>query len=391
MKKITYFTSSRAEYGTMRLLLKNINSHPDFKLNLIVAGTHLSNKHGYTITEIKKDKFEILAEVDILEDEIDEYSADNDSVNDHSVNDTFMAKAFGRCVIGVAEVLSKNRPDFFLIQGDRSEALAAAIAASHLNIPIVHLSGGDITLGGTIDDRIRPAISDFAHLHFPSTRKGAEVLIKRGEEPWRVHSFGNPGINLNRELFTPREELALKLGVNLAQDLIVVVQHPVEPEQAGFQMEETLTAITELGLLSIIIYPNSDTGSQDIIKVIHRYNGPLIKSYQTLSRADFVGLLREAKVLIGNSSCGIAEAPSLSLPVVNIGERQSGRPMMTNIINVDHNRYQIKEAIQRALNLKSEIQLKDIPYYGENTEQEIIKVLLETEINKTLIKKGMIL
>src|SRR3989338_2099602 len=221
MRKITYFTGSRSEYGLMRTLLKKMAAHPDIKLNLIVTGTHLSKKYGYSVNEIRADGFDILGEFDILEDFEDEL---------------YLVKAFGRCMAGVANALKKETPDIFLIQGDRSEALAATLSAAHLNIPIAHLSGGDLTFGGTIDDRARPAISDFAHIHFPSTKRSAEVLVKRGEEKWRVHFFGNPEINLVNEQYTDSKELAVKLGIDLAKDLIVVVQHPVEPHHAEMQM-----------------------------------------------------------------------------------------------------------------------------------------------------------
>jgi len=376
MRKITYFTGSRSEYGLMRSLLKTIDSHPDLKLDLIVTGTHLSKKYGYSVNEIRKDGFEILAEVDILQDDEDEIS---------------MAEAFSKCVVGVAKILNENKPDIFLIQGDRSESLAAVIAASHLNIVIVHLSGGDITFGGTIDDRVRPAISDFAHIHFPSTKRSADVLLKRGEEPWRVKYVGNPGVNLRKEPFTEKVKLAKKLGIDVSKDLLVVIQHPVEPEQAEKQMEETMAAVDELGLQTVVIHPNADTGSQSIINVIKKYENPLIKAYETLSRSDFVGLLRVAKALVGNSSCGIAEAPSLNLPVVNIGERQAGREKMSNVIDIGYKKNEIIQAIKKAMNMKEEIDPKDMPYYMDGSEQNITEVLSEIELNNDLLKKRWVL
>ena len=372
MRHITYFTGSRSEYGVMRVLLKEIETHPDFKLDIIVSGSHLSNKYGYSVNDIRNDGFNIIAEIDILTTNEDEIS---------------MAGAFGKCLIGVTKVLKESRPDIFLIQGDRSESLAAAIAASYLNIPIAHFSGGDLTYGGTIDDRIRPAISDFAHIHFPSTKRSAEVLIKRGEEPWRVHFFGNPGVNLTKEPFTNSHELATKLNIDITRDLIVVLQHPVEPEQAEQQMEETMAAVKELGLQTIVIYPNSDLGSQSIIKIIKKYEGHLIKTYETLPRPDFIGLLRMAKVLVGNSSSGIVEAPSINLPVVNIGERQAGRETVGNVINTDYNKNQIMKAIKKCMTLKEKIDPQTMPYYMEDTEKNIVKTLSEIKLNKELLKK----
>lgn len=376
MRKIIYFTGSRAEYGLMRSLLKTIDDNPNFELNLIVTGTHLSKKYGYTLEAIKKDRFKIISEIEILKDVETKLS---------------MIEAFSKCVLDAAKVLEKDKPDILLLQGDRSETLAAAIAASHLDIPIAHMSGGDITCGGTIDDFVRSAISDFSHIHFPSTKRSKDVLIKKGEEPWRVHFVGNPGVNLRNESFTNSEELINKLSINLKKEFIVVIQHPVKPEQAEKQMEETMSAIKELDMQAVVIYPNSDSGSQDIIKVIKKYENNLIKSYKTLSRSDFVGLLKLTKALVGNSSCGIAEAPSLNLPVVNIGKRQEGREKMSNVIDVDHNKEQIKEAIKRAINMEENIDLKKIPYYAENSEEEIVKILLETELNENLLKKKVVL
>ncbi len=376
MRKITYFTGSRSEYGLMRSLLKEMDKNPNLKLDLIVTGTHLSKKYGYSVNEIKGDGFEILAELDILQDDEDEIS---------------MVEAFSKCVIGVAKILKENKPDFLLIQGDRSESLAAVIAASHLNLVIVHLSGGDITYGGTIDDRVRPAISDFAQIHFPSTKRSADVLLNRGEEPWRINYVGNPGVNLKEESFTDKKKLADKFDIDIQKDLIVVIQHPVEPENAGKQMDETMSAVKELGIQTIVIHPNADTGSQSIVDVIKKYENSSIKSYETLSRSDFIGLLRIAKTLVGNSSCGIAEAPSLSLPVVDIGERQSGREKMSNVIDVGYNKNQIKEAIKKAINMNEKIDLEKIPYYMEGSEQKIVKILSEIEMNEDLLKKRWIL
>jgi UDP-N-acetylglucosamine 2-epimerase (non-hydrolysing)/GDP/UDP-N,N'-diacetylbacillosamine 2-epimerase (hydrolysing) len=376
MKQITYFTGSRSEYGVMRSLLKEIESHPDFELNVIVSGSHLSDIYGNSVNDIKNDGFNILAEIDILPNNDDEIS---------------MVGAFGKCLLEVAKVLKENRPDIFLIQADRTESLAATIAASYLNILISHFSGGDITHGGTIDDRIRPAISDFAHIHFPSTKKSAEVLIKRGEEPWRVHFFGNPGVNLKKESFTNKEELAKKLDLDISKDLIVMIQHPVEPNQAEKQIEETMAAIKELGIQTAVIYPNPDMGSQDIIKVIDRYEGPLIKTFKSLQRPDFIGLLRLAKVLVGNSSCGIVEAPSLNLPVVNIGERQEGRETMSNVINTDHNKNQIIKAVKKCMSKKEKIDPQTMPYYAEDTEKKIVQILSKIKLNNKLLKKRFIL
>ncbi|MBR9706178.1 UDP-N-acetylglucosamine 2-epimerase (hydrolyzing) [Candidatus Pacearchaeota archaeon] len=376
MRKVTYFTGSRSEYGIMRCLLKEIESHPDFKLDIIVSGSHLSNRYGYSVNDIRNDGFNIVSEIDILPTSEDEIS---------------MVCAFGDCLVGVAKVLKKDRPDIFLIQGDRTESLAAAIAASYLNIVIAHFSGGDLTYGGTLDDRIRPAISDLAHIHFPSTKRSAEVLKKRGEEPWRVHFFGNPGVNLMKEAFTNREELAGKLDIDIKKDLVVVMQHPVEPEHAEKQIEKTMSAVRELGLQTIVIYPNSDLGSQSIIKVIKKYEDTLIKAHKTLSRPDFIGLMRIAKALVGNSSSGIVEAPSINLPVVNIGERQSGRETMGNVINTDYNENQIMQAIKKCLSMEKKIDIHSMPYYVKDTEKNIVETLLKIKLNKKLIKKRFIL
>jgi len=372
VRTITYFTGSRSEYGLMRSLLKSMAMHPGIKLGLIVSGMHLSRRHGYSVEEVKRDGFEIIEEISILSQDESE---------------TSMAESFGRCVIGVANALNRSRPDILLVQGDRSETLAAAIAAAHLNIPIAHMSGGDITLGGIIDDRIRPAISALAHIHLPSTKRSADVLIKRGEEPWRVHFVGNPGVNLRDEEYTDSRGLANKLGIDPEKDLVVVVQHPVEPEEAKAQMEETMAAVKEAGMQAVVIYPNSDAGSRDIIEVIKKYEGPSIKAFPTLSRRDFVGLLRMARVLVGNSSCGIVEAPSLNLAVVNIGLRQEGRETMSNVINADHNRDEIVRAIKRAMNMKAKTDMRKMPYYAEDTNKKVIEVLLKTELGERLLRK----
>lgn len=362
----------------MRSTLKTIENHPKLELSLLVTGMHLLPEFGDTINEIKKDNFKIAAKVDMI-----------------SKGDTgcSMAKSIGKGILGIAEALKTEKPSIVLLQGDRSEMLAAAIAAAHMNIPIAHMSGGDITKG-VIDNSVRNAITKFSHIHFPSTKESAERIIQMAEDPWRVHLVGNPGVDIKKEEYTKAPQLIKKFGIDPEKKLLLVIQHPVttEIDQTKQQIQETLESIFELGEQTIVIYPNVDAGHKTIIDTIKKYEHyPFIRVYKNFSRVDFVGILHITDVIIGNSSCGVVEVSSLNVPAVNIGNRQKGRERSTkNVIDVGHNKDEIINAIKKALydkKFREEIKECFNPYVCEGTEEKIVKVLSEVIISPQLLNK----
>ena len=377
MKKIAVVTGTRAEYGLLAPVMRAIQNHPQLDLSIIATGMHLSHNHGYTINEIAKDGFEIYASVDMyLENSIGAHGA-------------CISTSLGVGMIGIARVFDQLEPDIVLILGDRGEALIAAITALHMNIPIAHIHGGDTMTGGVIDSSIRHAITKLAHIHFPATAESATRIKRLGEEPWRIHTVGAPGLDtiLNSKLLS-KEELVELYSLNASEPLLLVVQHPIttQPEAATDQMRTTLEALEELKMQSILIYPNSDAGGLSMIEVIKEYEHlPFLQTFKSLPHIDYLSLLSIADALVGNSSSGIIEASSFNLPVVNIGIRQEGRQRSVNVIDVDHVQDQIIEAIICA---KFKQRVNCVNIYGDGTAGlRIANVLAGLEINQKLLQK----
>jgi len=379
MRKIAVITGTRAEYGILEPVLREIEANPKLGLALIVVGMHLSAEFGFTVKEVEQDGFKIDARINVLH-------ADDTRAA--------MAKSVGRCMIKTASALEKIRPDISLILGDRSEMLVGAVSSTYMSIPIAHIHGGDIS--GNVDEPVRHAITKLAHIHFAATKESADRIIKMGEEPWRVHVVGAPGLDsiLNEKIPEP-EEIATKYGLDLSKPVLLVVQHSVitEAEEAANQIHETLEAVVKIGYQTALIYPNADIGGRGMISAIQKYEKyPFIKTFRSVPHKEYLGLMKIASVMVGNSSGGIIEAPSLGLPVVNIGTRQMGRQRAENVIDVNYDKEEIKKAIQKALYDKAfrEKAKHCKSFYGVGKAgMRIAKVLSEIKINKRLLEKRM--
>lgn len=377
MRKIGVITGTRAEYGILSPVLRKIETSSSLELSLIVASMHLSEKFGFTMKDIIDDGFEINEKIDVLQKQ------------DTPVA---MARSLGRCVCSMADAFETLKPDMILVLGDRSEMLAASITAAYMNIPIAHVHGGEIS--GNIDDSARHAITKFAHIHFPATTKSGEMIRRMGEESWRVHVVGAPGLDsiLNGKLMDPIE-IAKKFELKRSEPVILMVQHPVttETESATYHIKETLNAIVELGYQTILVYPNADAGGRRMIDVIKSYEQyQFIKTFKSLPHGDYLGLMGIASVLVGNSSSGIIEAPSFHLPVVNIGTRQQGRERAENIIDTGYNEDEIVTALNKALSdveFKEKVKRCKNPYGDGKASERIVRVLSETKINNKLLQK----
>lgn len=380
IRKIAVVTGTRAEYGILKPLLEKIVESNDLELNLMVTGLHLLEKYGLTINEIKKDDFRIDAKIQM-------YPSDES-------NPSYYGKGLAIGTEGFTEVLLQIKPDILVVSCDRLEALAAALAAATLRIPLAHIHGGDKTDSGHIDESIRHSITRFAHIHFPATDESANRLIKTGEEPWRIFKVSALGLDsvINQEPIS-KENLAKKLGINPDDKIIVCVFHPVhlEKELAGKQMHEILEAIKKLKMQTVIIYPNNDAGSQDIIEEIEKCRGlPFIKFFPNLSHIDYISLLKYADILVGNSSSGIIEAPSLKLPVVNIGSRNVGREHADNVIFVNAKKEDIIRAIETALydkEFREKVKRCVNPYGDGKASERMVNVLSTIKIDKRLLQK----
>ena len=381
MRKVVFVTGSRGEYGVLRPVLKAIEKSRDLKLSLIATGMHLLPEFGNTASEIERDGFKIDAKVDM------DMSGDTGAA---------MAKSIGLGVIGIAKALDDIKPDIVLVVGDRVEALAATLAAASMNLPIAHVSGGDVTAGGCIDDSIRHAITKFAHIHFPGTNESAERIIKLGEDPSRVFMVGNPGVAAKYRISSSeKQRVARSYGIDLDKPVLIVIQHPVtaETDEAKGQMTETMEAVVSMKEQTFVFYPNADAGGKAIIDVIKKYERhPFIKIFKNIPRDDFLVLLGIAHVLVGNSSCGIIEAPSFGLPVVNIGTRQEGRERADNVIDVGYDRKEITKAIKKALhdrNFRQRAKRCKNPYADRGADEKIVNVLSRIKITPDLLRKKM--
>jgi len=377
-RKVAVVTGTRAEYGILYPVLKAIEQHPKLQLLLIATGMHLSHEFGYTVQELEKDGFHIDAKVDML--------LSNDTLS-------AMSKSIGIGIIGLAQTWEQVEPDVIVVLGDRMEPLAAAISGSYMNIPVAHIHGGDTGKGG-LDESARHAITKFAHIHFPATRKSAERIIGMGEDRWRVHTVGSPALDtILNEPLPPPKIIAKRLGLDLSQRVILVVQHPVttQVEEAPEQMGRTLQAIVEFQYPTIVIYPNSDAGGRRMIDVIKQYEGyPFIKTFKSLPRREYLSLMRVANVMVGNSSSGIIDAPSFGLPVVNIGIRQEGRERGKNVIDVAHKESDIARALERALSDKkflTGVKKCENPYGDGKAGPRIARYLSQIAITPRLLQK----
>ncbi len=378
-RKIIYITGTRADYGLMRNVLKKINSHPDLDLEIVVTGMHLQEEFGRTIDEIEKDGF-IIHEISSTYERDDKRS---------------MANFVGDFIKKSAIKIKKIDPDFIMLLGDRGEMLGGAIVGCYLSIPNVHLHGGEIT--STVDEMARHAITKLSNIHLPANEKSAERIKRMGEDPRYIHIVGAPGLDsLRNEEMTSREVLERKYDMDLSESLILVVQHPVtmEFESAGEQIRKTLEVIKNLEHQTILVYPNADAGGREMIKEIQKNEGlPFLSTYRSIPRKDYVSLLKNSDVLVGNSSSGIIEAPSLGIPVVNIGTRQRGRDRAANVIDVDYDSKEIEKAIKKCLFDKEfKEDLEDIknPYGDGKTADRVVDILSNVKIDDDLLQKKLV-
>lgn len=341
MRKVCYVTGTRADFGLMQNTLQAIHAHSQLSLSLLVTGMHLLPAYGETWREIAGAGLPIGAKI---------------AVNLSGSTGGEMGIALGEQVIGFTQALQQIKPELILLLGDRGEMLAGAIAALHLNIPIVHIHGGE--LSGTIDESVRHAISKMAHYHFTATQKSRERLIRMGEKAEHIFVTGAPGLDAIYQIeLLEKEPLFAEYGLNHEQPLLLILFHPVvqQANKAAEQMRTLLDAVLEGGTQSLVIMPNADSGGFGIAEVIREYGSQQqINTVVHVPRREFLSLMAHAEVMVGNSSSGIIEATSLNTPVVNIGDRQRCRERNPNVIDVAPVKSEIVAAIIRAQQMKGQ-------------------------------------
>lgn len=343
-RKVCVVITARPSYSRIKTALQAIQAHQDLELQLVVAASALLDRYGTAIHYIEQDGFEISNRVYmVLEGE----------------NLTTMAKTTGLGMLELATVFDNLRPDIVITIADRYETLATAVTAAYMNIPIAHVQGGEVT--GSIDEKVRHAVTKLADLHFVSTHKAAERVIRMGENPETVFVTGCPSIDLAAEVLkSPRLDFdpfqkygGVGAQVNLANGYLVIMQHPVTTEYqlAREHITETLYAVASLDLPALWFWPNVDAGSDGTSKGIRTFREierpALIHFFKNMAPTDFLRLIYNSRCLIGNSSVGIRESAFLGVPVVNIGSRQAGRERGPNVLDVNYQRSEIRAAIQQ--------------------------------------------
>jgi len=377
MRKIAVITGTRAEYGLSRTIFEAIQDHPGLSLDVIVTGMHLMEEFGHSVDLIEKDGFGISYRTDVVQKSDTGYD---------------MAVALGENIINIVAILKKLKPNIFLTLTDLGHTLAGAIAAAHLNIPVAHVHGGDIS--GSIDETLRHATTKLSHIHFPASRLSAERIRNMGEESWRIFMVGAPGVDeIRKSKLTEKEILFSRYEIGSDEDYLLIVQHPVTTEEdVREQIRETISAIKTLGKRSIIIYPNTHAGGRAIIEEYETLqSNDAFSIHKTVPRADYLSLLNYTNCLIGNSSSGIIEAPYFRTPAVNIGNRQKNRERAGNTIDVPHTREAIVTAVEKSLSVQFVASLKDIqsPYGEGYAGEKIASVLAEIDINQKLLNKTL--
>ena len=362
MKKVCVITATRAEYGLLRWLIKEIDNDSGLELQLIATGTHLSKEYGLTYKEIEKDGFEIDEKVDI------------------SVSPTLdgIVKSMGYCSIGFSDAFLRLSPDIIVVLGDRYELLPICGAALVMRIPIAHISGGDITLGA-IDDQIRNAATMMASIHFPGTEESADRIKRMTTDNDNVFCVGEPGLDSFKRLrLWDRKKLADNLGLDISKKWVLMTYHPETKISLDENMEAVRNIILSLenedGIEIIVTGANADYGGNTInayLKEIAIKNKKF-RFVISLGQIRYLSLMKDVEFVIGNSSSGIYEAPYLAKPVVNVGDRQKGRFMSPNIINSSKGLEQIKNSIKKVY----ELEIKPDNYFGDGDASRKIKDLL---------------
>lgn len=370
MRKVAVFTGTRAEYGLLYWLLKDLQQDSEIELQLLVSAMHLSPEFGMTYQQIEADGFTITEKVEML------------LSSDSAVG---TAKSIGLGVLGFADALERMKPDVLVVLGDRFEALAVTQAAMILRIPIAHIHGGEIT-EGAYDDAIRHAITKLSLLHFTSTEAHRNRVIQLGEHPSRVFNVGAVGLDhLQRSKMFSLAELSASLNFKLEQPYFLVTYHPVtlasEPAKASF--ENLLKALDAFPQHQIILtYPNADDGGREIIPLLEAYakqQPSRVLAIPSLGQKRYLSAVKHAAAVVGNSSSGIIEVPSFKVPTVNIGERQRGRLAAESVFSCPSNTAAIIETLQ--LGLKSDLTQVANPYGKGKASEAILKQLKAADLS----------
>lgn len=375
-RRVLVTLESRATYGYSRNVMRVMPEFPDLELVTLVTGGHLMKDMGDSLALIEQDGFPISARVPLAPE---------------GKGSGAWSHAMGTAMAGFADAFQELAPDIVLLSGDRAETLTLCVTAAYMGIPLAHIQAGDKS--GHIDDAARYAIAKLAHIHLASCEDSAERLRRLGEQEFRINNVGAPQLDdMNRDFTATRIDVD-GASIDLDRPYLLLVQHPVmvERDEAAQQMRDSLEACLASGLHVMWIYPNSDLGFDSIINVIDQYReDDRVTLIPNMERDDYLRLLYNAAALVGNSSSGILEAPSFKIPVVNIGNRQRGRPQASNILNCPSEQSAIAHTIQNALNdatVKAQCAQAINPYGDGQSSRRICEILQTAALDRALLDK----
>ena len=363
MKKIIFLTGTRADFGKIKSLIAGVENHPEFEIFLFVTGMHLQWEYGYTLLEIERCGFS------------------NVHTFGNHTHESSMDLTLAKTIEGLSSYSKKIQPDLIVVHGDRVETLAGAIVGSLNNILVAHIEGGEIS--GTVDELLRHSVSKLSHLHFVSNEQAEKRLLQMGELENSVFVIGSPDVDLMFSDNLPELSEVKEYYQILFPDYSVAMFHPVTTEYGRIEeiAHHFVTALLEDDRNYVMIYPNNDLGSSRILKEYERLKGnPRFRIIPSLRFEYFLTLLRNAKFIIGNSSAGIREAPYYSVPIINIGTRQSNRSVHSDIINVDYSLEGIREGLRQVRRKK--LQRKDKAFGNGNSAHLFVEILQQEEIWK---------
>lgn len=386
MTRLVHFLSGiRSEYDILAPVIDAVEATPGLEAAVIVTGAHLTRRFGLSVRQIEADGRRIAARIDSL-----------------LASDDLSGRVKGAALqlAGLTDLFARERPDFLVVMGDREESLTGAMAALYHHIPVVHLGGGDHADDGNVDNPVRHAVTKLAHLHMATTELSARRLRLLGEEDWRIRVVGASG--LDRLVSTPamdRAALDAALGVDWAgAPYAVLLYHPTitDYREARAHMGAIAQALEASGLFVAAMAPNSDPGNDGVAAEIAALAArcPRVRAFSFLDRRVFVNLLRHAAVMVGNSSAGILEAPTLGLPAVNVGMRQRGREHADNVIFTGYEPAGIAAAIAAATTdaaFRARVAERRSPYGDGTAGRRIAAALAETETGPRLMRKPFVM
>ncbi len=377
-KNILVVTGSRADYGLLKRLMKLINLDLEMRLQIIATGSHFTSRHGLTYKEIEEDGFQIDFKVDAIENIIDSNST---------------ARAMGKIQIEITKILCEVKPDLMVVLGDRYETLSAVISALLSKVPVAHIHGGEITTGA-FDDAIRNAITKMSHLHFTATEISRNRVIQMGERPENIFNFGGLGVDSIQNFnFLSREDVEINLGKKFGAKNLLVTYHPetLSKRLPSEQIKILLDALsTKKDINLIFTGVNADPGSDEISRAINRFvqSNSNAKYYPSLGQTVYLSTLLYCDGVVGNSSSGILEAPTLKKPTINIGNRQLGREMAESVINCELDGGSITKSIDTIYSREFKRILSGVssPYGSGGTSLKIFEVIKKFDLSNLVLK-----